>query len=191
MRVRHGMPNQTVEMRAASNTYGRGGGRLEWGGTKSQCLGGLIVIAPVYISGVSTTVLDESIDWTDRIIQVTGHLELFWPVTEAVPGGANESDLYERGFAAGGYGRYSDVFYSAAGWDGTTARVDAAFATNHYNFTSPFDSVAGTVRTDLFLYAASGSLGRLTIKNTNAALGASGALVLIASEPTGKRSTVP
>lgn len=182
MRTRATIQSHTLEMRPASES------RLLYKSPTTWANGGLCIFGQFSATAPTTVILDQAIDWRDRLLLISSFIEE--PPNEAIPGSNQDHFLYPRPRAAPGNTGQSlngQSFYTYLGWTGNLA--DGRGGANRYNFAQWIKNTDGTLSTVAYLYADRGT-GQLAVLLTGG-LVVAGAFTIIASEQLNVRIPLP
>lgn len=193
MRTMNGIASMAVDARVFTGAEAPGAINADfdkWGGTTTSCVGGHLLYGPFTLPATAgdpvKLVLDESIDWRDRLLWVRGRLRLG---TDIRPGTAGAlAELNQRDQSEATLFVMDTEFYTGMGWDGVPGTPRGGV--NNYNYNTFLEVSSGVPATGYRIYSDATNGHRLTLwNNQNVAI--FGTLFIIASEPTGKLVAVP
>lgn len=185
------VPNSGDMITAAAFTAS---GTQQFAGTKSRCSGAVERYGYLVIANNTTTVLDDGMDWRDRLCDVRA---LAQASSTAEPGGVTDmttSPPSPQGFLSVAPAspfldsiQANQLWYSGLGWDGVAAVPNYAVQLIQINVSATVGLASATPRS-IFVYADSVT-GYLTIKNTDGGTRTI-AIWVKSSPPLGGRSTI-
>ena len=159
-RTSPGALNQSIEARNFTSANNLVVGPNNWRGPLSSCTGGHALFGPVLVASGATAVLDDSLDFRDRLCLLFGHIAID-DLTDHRPGAAQEYGITPAPNALS-VGMKGETLYTAAGWDGLGARGGV----NRFNF-GQFIDYNLNAYVNVYVYSDSTNGNRLTIKNAS------------------------
>ena len=185
------VPNAADMITAAAFTAS---GTQQFAGTKSRCSGAVERYGYLVITNNTTTVLDDGMDWRDRLCDVR---ILCQPDATSAPAGVTDMTMSPpspQGFLSVAPAspfvdstQVNQLWYSGLGWDGAAATPNYAVQCIQINNSATVGLASATPRS-IFAYADSVT-GTLKIKNTDGGTRTL-AIWIKASPALGGRSTI-
>lgn len=185
------VPNAQDMVTAAAFTAA---GTQQFAGTKSRCSGAIERYGYLVIANNTTTVLDDGMDWRDRLCDVR---ILCQPDATSAPAGVTDMTMSPpspQGFLSVAPAspfvdsiQANQLWYSGLGWDGAAAVPNYAVQLIQINVSATVGLASATPRS-IFAYADSVT-GYLKIRNTDGGTRTL-AIWIKASPALGGRSTI-